>query len=96
VNSQTPHASKNKRHKTYFLTHVVTVALSYSKLFGREATPAPGPQDDNKNTYQVSILCSLNFEVFQKRTFFRIKHFRPPSPKRPVAEMSCRRTVTDR
>ena len=32
VNSQTPHASKNKRHKPYFFTHVVTAVLSSSKI----------------------------------------------------------------
>jgi len=32
VNSLTPHASKNKRHKPYFFTHVVMVALSSSKI----------------------------------------------------------------
>jgi len=46
------------------------------------------PQDDNKNANQAYILCSLTNEVFQKHTFFRIKHLRPQSPKRPVAEMS--------
>jgi len=55
---------------------------------GRETTLATGPQDDNRNTYQAIILCSLTTEVFQKHTFLRIKHLRPPSPKRPVAELS--------
>ena len=32
VNSLTPHASKNKRHKSYFFTHVVTAALNSSKV----------------------------------------------------------------
>jgi len=32
VNSLTPHASKKEHHKPYFLTHMVTVALSSSKL----------------------------------------------------------------
>jgi len=49
-------------------------------------TLATGHQDDNKNTYEANILCSLTFKVFQKHTFFRIKLLRPPSPKRPVAE----------
>jgi len=53
---------------------------------GQETTLATGHQDDNKNTYEANILCSLTFKVFQKHTFFRIKHLRPPSPKRPVAE----------
>ena len=31
VNSQTPRASKNKRNKPYFFTHMATVTLSFSK-----------------------------------------------------------------
>jgi len=58
---------------------------------GRETILATGHQDDNKNTYEANILCSLTFEVFQKHTFFRIKHLRPPSPKRPVADTARRR-----
>jgi len=59
---------------------------------GREPTLATGHQDE-KNTYEPSILCSLTFKVFQKKNCFRIKHLRPPSPKRPVAETSRRRNV---
>ena len=57
---------------------------------GRETTLAAGHQDDNKNTHEANILCSQTFKEFQKHTFFRIKHLRPPSPKRPVtaAELS--------
>jgi len=32
MNSQTPHSNKKKRHKPYFLTNMVTVALNFSKL----------------------------------------------------------------
>ena len=42
---------------------------------GRETTLATGHQDDNKNTYEVNILCSLTFKVFQKHTFFSHKTF---------------------
>jgi len=57
VNSLTPHASKNKCHKPYFFTHVVTVALSSSKILTDGKL-----QDDNKNTYEANILCSLTFQ----------------------------------
>jgi len=57
---------------------------------GRETTLAAGHQDDNKNTYEANILCSLTFKVFQKHTFVCIIHLRPPSPNRH------RRTVLDR
>jgi len=56
---------------------------------GREITLAAGHQDDNKNTHKANILCSLTFKVFQKHTFFHIKHLRPPSPKRLVAETAA-------
>jgi len=56
---------------------------------GRETTLVTGHQEDNKNTYVANILCSLAFKVFQKHTFFRIKHFRQPSPKRPVADKAA-------
>jgi len=82
VNSQMPHASKNKHHKPHFFTHVVTVTLSSSKILTEEeSTLANGHQDDNKTTYEANILCSLTFKIFQKHTFFHIKHLRPPSPK---------------
>jgi len=58
---------------------------------GRETTLAAGHQDDKKNTYEANILCSPTFKVFQKHAFFRIKHLRPLSPKRPVAETARRR-----
>jgi len=35
-----------------------------------EITVAPGPQDDNKNTYEANILCILTVKLFQKHTFF--------------------------
>jgi len=91
VNSQTPHASKNKRHKPYFFTHVVTVALSSSKILtdGKLHWP-PATRMTTKNTYKANILSSLTFKVFQKHTFFCIKHLRTPSPQR------WRRTVLDR
>jgi len=54
----------------------------------RETTLATGHQDDNKNTYVANILCSLTFKVFKNTHFFRIKHLRPSSPKRLVAELS--------
>ena len=87
VNSLTPHASKNKRHKPYFLPNV-TVALSSSKILTIGKPLATGHQDDNKNTYEANILCSLTFKVFQKHTFFHIIHLQPPSPKRHSAELS--------
>jgi len=58
---------------------------------GWETTLATGHQDDNKNTFEAIILCSLTFKVFQEHAFFRIKHLQPPSPKRPVAETARRR-----
>jgi len=67
----------------------------YSKFFQnpdrRETALATGHQDDKKNTSKANIICSLTFKVFQKHTFFRVKHLRPPSPKRPVAEKAHRR-----
>jgi len=42
---------------------------------GRETRLATGYQDDNKNTYEANILCSLAFKVFQKHTFFSHKTF---------------------
>jgi len=47
-----------------------------------------GHQDNDKNTYEANILCSLTFRVFQKHIFFCIKYLRPPSPKLLVAELS--------
>ena len=58
---------------------------------GRETALATGHQDDNKNTYEANILCSLTFKYFKNTHFLRIKHLRPPSPKRPVTEMARRR-----
>jgi len=99
VNSLTPHSSKNKRHKPYFLPHVVTVALCSSKIL--TVRKLHGQQDDNKNTYEANILCSLTFKVFQKHTSFSHDTFATAiaetsrrqngsSPKRQ------RRTVLDR
>jgi len=48
------------------------------------------PSGWQQNTYEANILCCLTFKVFQKYTFFRIKHLRPPSPKWK------RRTALDR
>jgi len=42
-----------------------------------------------KNTYEANILCSQTFKYFKNTHFFRIIHLRPPSPKRPVAEMAA-------
>jgi len=42
---------------------------------GRETTLATGHQDDNKNTYEASILCSLIFKVFHKHSFFSHETF---------------------
>ena len=90
VNSRTPYASKNKCHKPYFFT---TRGHGRTKFFHildrRESTLAIGHQDDNKNTYQASIHCSVTFKVFQKH-IFSYKTLRPPSPKRQ------RRTILDR
>jgi len=45
---------------------MVTVALSSSKILTEvETTLANGHQDDNKNTYEANILCSLTFKIFQ-------------------------------
>jgi len=41
VNSQSPHASKKKRYKPYFLPHMVTVALNSSKLPTEEKLHLP-------------------------------------------------------
>jgi len=90
VNSQTPHASKNKRHKPYFFTHVVTVALSSSIILtDRKLHWALAIKMTKKTLIEANILCNLTFKVFQKHTFFRVKHLRPPSPKRPVAESAA-------
>jgi len=57
---------------------------------GRETTLVTGHQDDNKNTYEANILCSLTFEVFQKHTFFSHKTFATT-----IAETTRRPTVLD-
>ena len=44
---------------------------------------------DNKNSYEANILSSLIFKVVQKHALFRIKHLRPPLPKRPIAETAA-------
>ena len=41
VNSQTPYASKRKRHKPHFLPHMVTLAPNSSKLPAEEKSPLP-------------------------------------------------------
>ena len=87
VNSQTPHASKNKRDKPYFFTHEVMVAPSSSKILtDGKLRWSLGHQDDNKNTYEANVLWSMTFKENKNTHFFRIKHLRPPSPKRLVAE----------
>ena len=54
---------------------------------GRETTLVTGNhQDDNKNTYEANILCSLTFKVFQKHTFFSHKTYATT-----IAETSRRR-----
>jgi len=55
---------------------------------GRETTLLSGHQDDNKNTYEANILCSLTFKVFQKHTFFSHKTFATT-----IAETSRRRNL---
>ena len=45
VNSKTPHASKIKRRKPYFFTHVVTVAIRSSEL-PAEGKPCRSMRDD--------------------------------------------------
>jgi len=53
---------------------------------GRETTLATGHQDDNKNTYEANMLCSLTYKVFQKHTFFSHNAFATT-----IAEASRRR-----
>jgi len=53
---------------------------------GPETTLATGHQDDNKNTYEANILCSLTFKVCQKHTYFSHKTFATT-----IAETSSRR-----
>jgi len=45
------------------------------KSWRRETTLATGHQDDNKNTYEANILCSLTFKASQQHTFFSHKTF---------------------
>jgi len=63
VNSLTPHASKNKRYKPLY-----TRGHGRTKFFqnpdGQETTLVTDHQDDNKNTFEANILCSLTFKVF--------------------------------
>jgi len=81
-----PHVSKKKHQKPYFVTHMVTVALSSSKTpGGRETAQAPDPQNDNKTLIKHPM--QSNLWNISKTHFFRIKHLRPPSPKRPVAAL---------
>jgi len=84
--------------KIYVTSHISLHTWSRRTKFfhipdGRETTLATGHQDVNKNTYEANNLCSLTFKVFQKHTFFHIKHLWQPSPKRPVAETARRRTL---
>ena len=100
VNWLTPHASKNKRHKPYFLPHVVTVALSSSKI-PTENTLATGHQDDNKNTYEANIVCSLTFKVSQKHAFFSHNTFataiaETAAPNCPRTNFACTLLYTGR
>ena len=92
VNSQTPHASKNKRHKPYFFTHVDTVALRWSKILtdGKLHWPL-AIRMTTKTFMKQNILCSPTFKVFQKHTFFSHKTFAIT-----MAETSRRRTVLER
>ena len=55
---------------------------------GRETTLAIGHQDNNKNTYEANILCSLIFKVFQKYTLFSHKTFVTTIAECPVYEMA--------
>jgi len=65
---QTPHASKNKRHKPYFFTHVVTVALRSSKILtdGKLHWPSGWQQ---KHFWSKHPLQS-NLQSISKRHFF--------------------------
>jgi len=74
---------------------------------GRETTLATGHQDDNKNTYEANILCSLTFKVFENHTFFSHKTFAitiaetsrrrnglsPKQPRRTVLDRSAKSTL---
>jgi len=87
VNSQTPLASKNKRHKSYFLPHVVTVALSSSKILmvGKLHWSLAIRMTTKTLMKQTSFAVKLS-KYFKNTHFFLITHLQPPSPKRPVAE----------
>ena len=72
VNSHTLHASKNKRHKPYFFTHVVKF---FQNPDGRENTLAAGHQDDNKKTYDANIHLKSNLQSISKAHIFLHKTF---------------------
>jgi len=86
VNSQTPHASKNKRHKSYFFPHVVTVALSYSKIL--TVRKLHWPLAIRMTT--KSLMKQTSLSNSKTHVFFALNICEPPSPKRQ------RRTVLDR
>jgi len=58
---------------------------------GRETTLATDHQDDNKNTYEANIVCSLTFKVFLKHTCFSHETFATT-----IAETSRRRNDSSR
>jgi len=91
VNSLTPHVSKNKRHKPYFFTHVVTVALSSSKILtvGKLHWSLAIRMTTKTLMKQTSFVVSPS-KYFKNTHMFRIIYFLPPSPKRR------RRTVLGR
>ena len=49
---------KKKRHKSYFLTRGRGRTKNFQIPGKRETTISPGPQDDNKKTYQANIFIS--------------------------------------
>ena len=86
VNSQTPHANKNKRHKPYFFTRVVTVALSSSKILtdGKLHWPSGSQQKH----FEANILCS-HLQTYFKNTFF--SHETCVTTIAETAALNCRR-----
>ena len=67
-----------------FLPRMVTVAQSSSKLPVEEKPHLPSGWQQ-KRLSSIHPLRSDHWSI-SKTHFFRIKHLRPPSPKRPVAE----------
>jgi len=93
VNSLTPHASKNKRHKPYFLPHVVTGALSSSKILtvGKLHWPTGWQQKHlwSKHPLQSNLQSISKTHIFFAWHICNRHRRNVPSPKRLVAETAA-------